>query len=150
MGRFAISALVLVAVLTGCAPERELPMPVPTLSSSPSASPGASAVPDDPQSSATAAKALFDATNEATVAAKTTGGRDFIDALVAAGFDKSAMEVTPDKTAIGLGADNVQFSVRFGSECLVGQFGNVAYTSAILPALTSGKCFIGKTRAIDW
>ena len=50
-------------------------------------------------------------------------GRAYIDALVAAGFDKSAMQVTPDQSTVGNPAESIQFSVRWGEECLVGQVG---------------------------
>ena len=121
-------------------------MPLPTQSASPSAS----AAPVDPLD---AQKVLFDETNTATIAAgggANPGGRAFIDALVAAGFDKGSMEVTPDETAIALDADNVQFSVKLGEDCLVGQYGNVGYQSTVLPVLASGRCMIGITRTINW
>jgi hypothetical protein len=123
-------------------------MPVPSITPSPSAS--VSAAPD---SSAAGRKGLFDDINEATAAAaggSNPGGRAFVDALVAAGFDRAQMQVTYDKTAISLDADNVQFSVLIGSDCLIGQFGNVGYQSTIQPALSTGACLIGKTRPIDW
>ena len=41
-------------------------------------------------------------------------GRAYIDALVAAGFDKAAMQVTPDQTTVGNPAESIQFSVRWG------------------------------------
>ena len=80
------------------------------------------------------------------------GGRDFIDALVAAGFDKSQMEVTADRTTVDLQADSVQFAVLFGGECLVGQYGPASggYHSAVRPALGTGGCLVGETRPIDW
>lgn len=125
-----------------------MPIPSTSASASPSAEPSG-----PPADSAEAQKVLFDETNQATVTAgggANPGGRAFIDALVAAGFDKAAMEVTPDETAIALDADNIQFSVRLGEDCLVGQYGNVGYNSAILPVLASGKCLVGITRTIDW
>jgi hypothetical protein len=147
MGRLAVLILVALSLtLTACTPERAaVPMPVP--SQSPSAS--ASAAPDD---SASGQQPLFDLTNNDTITrlGGTPKGRDFIDGLVAAGFDKSVMQLTPDKTAIGLDADNIQFSVQIGEECLVGQFGNVGYDSAVLPVVANVGCLIGKTRAIDW
>ncbi len=124
-------------------------MPLPTTSPSPSASATAEA----PDFSAAGQKALFDETNNATIAAAagaSPGGRALIDALVAAGFDKAAMQLTPDKTAINLDADNIQFSVLIGADCLVGQYGNVGYQSAVLPVLSTGKCMVGNTRPIDW
>ena len=50
-------------------------------------------------------------------------GRAYIDALVAAGFDKSAMQVTKDKSTVGNPAESIQFSVHWGGDCLVGQVG---------------------------
>jgi hypothetical protein len=60
------------------------------------------------------------------------------------------MELTPDRTAADLAADNIQFSVRIGDECLLGQFGNTGYVSAVGDVLSTGRCLVGKTRPIDW
>ena len=149
MVKRAVLVVALALTLAGCATETPtVPMPLPT--SSPSASASA---PAEPDSSATGQKATFDETNNATIAAAggaNPGGRAFVDALVAAGFDKAAMQLTPDKTAINLDADNIQFSVLIGEDCLVGQYGNVGYQSTVLPVLATGKCLVGTTRAIDW
>ena len=96
---------------------------------------------------------LFDAVNLGVAAANASaGGRDFIDALVTAGFDKSQMEVTADRTTVDLQADSVQFAVLFSDECLVGQYGSASggYHSAVRPALGTGGCLVGETRPIDW
>jgi hypothetical protein len=79
-------------------------------------------------------------------------GRAYVDALVAAGFDKTAMQVTPDQTTIGNPAESIEFSVRWGEECLVGQVGPAIGdpVAAVLPGLSTGGCLIGQTRAIDW
>ena len=58
--------------------------------------------------------------------------------------------LTPDTTAVGLEADNIQFSVRMNNTCLVGQSGNVGYHSLAAPILSTGTCLVGNTRAIDW
>ena len=82
---------------------------------------------------------------------KAPTGRQFVDNLVAAGFDKAHMEVTADKTAIGLTADAIEFSVKFDAECLVGQKGaEFGFTVKVLPVLGTGTCLVGKTRTIDW
>lgn len=79
-------------------------------------------------------------------------GRAYIDALSSAGFDKGQMQVTPDESTIGNPAESIEFSVRMGEACLVGQVGpsvgNVVTT--VLPGLSSGGCLIGQTRPIDW
>lgn len=141
-----VLGVALAVILSGCAQQDPAPMPLP--SQTPSATPTAL----DPNSTE-ARKISFDETNVATIAAANggnPGGRAFIDALVAAGFDKTAMELTPDETAIGLAADNIQFSVRLDEDCLVGQYGNVGYQSSVLPVLGTGACLVGTTRAIDW
>ncbi len=97
--------------------------------------------------------AFFDFVNTRVVAANPAAvGRDFIDALVAAGFDKSQMQLTSDETTLGEPADSVQFAVAFQGECLVGQYGPASggYHGAVRPALGTGGCLIGQTRPIDW
>ncbi|SEN68024.1 DUF6993 domain-containing protein [Cryobacterium luteum] len=80
------------------------------------------------------------------------GGRDYIDALAAGGFDRAAMEVTFDRTQADLAADAVQFSVRFAGECLIGQIGPASngFHSVVAPILSTGLCLVGATRQIDW
>lgn len=79
-------------------------------------------------------------------------GRAYIDALVAAGFDKTAMQVTNDTSTVGNRAESLQFSVLWGDECLVGQVGPATGdpVAVVLPALPEGGCLIGATRTIDW
>jgi len=79
-------------------------------------------------------------------------GRAYVDALVAAGFDKSAMQVTNDLTTIGDPAESIQISVLWGDECLIGQVGPATGepVAVVMPALAEGGCLIGNTRPIDW
>ncbi|WP_181373549.1 DUF6993 domain-containing protein [Microbacterium sp. HMWF026] len=79
-------------------------------------------------------------------------GRAYIDALTAAGFDKSAMQVTADYSTIGNAAESIEFAVRLGDQCLVGQVGPSIGdpVTTVLPGLSSGGCLIGQTRTIDW
>jgi hypothetical protein len=153
----AMVGVAFVGSLTACA----FTGPSPTVS--PSVTPSASAAPRPtptaavpalrPELSATENLAFFDSVNLAVVAANgAAGGRDFIDALAAAGFDKSAMEVTADRTTVDLQADSVQFAVLFQGECLVGQYGPASggYHGAVRPALGTGGCLVGETRPIDW
>ncbi|MCC2032315.1 hypothetical protein KEC57_09000 [Microbacterium sp. BWT-G7] len=81
-----------------------------------------------------------------------TAGRAYIDALVSAGFDKAAMQVTNDLSTVGNAAESILFSVRWGEECLVGQVGPATGEPAtiVVPALAEGNCLVGSTRPIDW
>ncbi len=146
--RRLVLGAVVVLLLAGCTSEPD-PAPAPRPSSSSSSS--ATAAPDAPaefvpDGSAEDNKPWFDATNSDLVAAQgDPQGPAFIDALAAAGFDRSAMELTADRTAIDLDADNIQFSVLIGGDCLIGQWGNVGYQSVVLPVLDTGTCLVGST-----
>lgn len=96
---------------------------------------------------------LFTAVTEEVWASKDKAkGRAYIDALVAAGFDKSAMQVTKDKSTIGNPAESLQFSVLWGDECLIGQVGPATGdpVTVVMPRIEGGTCLIGETRPIDW
>jgi hypothetical protein len=98
-------------------------------------------------------KPFFDYLNNQAIAA--AGGQPdgpaFINSLRAGGFAVETMELTPDITTVGVKADSVQFSVHAADACLIGQWGAVGgYTSIIAAPLSTGKCFIGQTRAIDF
>lgn len=144
--------LAILGGLTGCT--GTVTTPTPTASAVPSASASATAeqaVEYDPGGTASDNLEYFDSVNQTFLAAGLTpGGRPIIDNLVAAGFDKAAMQVTPDTTSIGGTVDAVEFSVRIGTECLVGQASDAGYASTVGPALTGGACLAGSTRAIDW
>ncbi|WP_227530902.1 DUF6993 domain-containing protein [Microbacterium tenebrionis] len=82
-----------------------------------------------------------------------SSGRAYIDALVDAGFDKSAMQVTEDLTTVGNAAESIQFSVRWGDrQCLVGQVGPSTGepVTMVMDQLAEGRCLVGRTRSIDW
>jgi hypothetical protein len=149
-----VAAATLGLSLVGCAPDRT-PMPVPTNTPTASASP--KPVVDDtprflPGGTALANHAYFDYVNEQLFAKNARpGGKAIIDNLVAAGFDKSMMQVTPDKTAVlGLEADSIEFSVRAFDDCLIGQISGHGYHSVVGPVLAEGVCLAGKTRPINW
>jgi hypothetical protein len=98
-----------------------------------------------------AASSKFDDANSALAASNADADdRDIVDALVAAGFEKGSMQITPDTTSIGRKADSIQVSVLVGSTCLLGQFRGATYVSETAPVLSTGRCLIGNTRAIDW
>lgn len=96
---------------------------------------------------------LFTEVTERVWASKgKVSGRAYIDALVKAGFEKSAMEVTQDRTTIGNPAESIQFSVQWGDLCLVGQVGPTTGdpVTIVLPVVDESGCLIGDTRPIDW
>jgi hypothetical protein len=79
-------------------------------------------------------------------------GRAYIDALVAVGFAKSAMQVTNDESTVGNPAESIEFSVRVGDQCLVGQVGPAIGkpVATVLPVMGGGTCLLGNTRPINW
>jgi hypothetical protein len=156
LSRLAVAfaaAAVTAATLAGCVGD---PMPVPTESAD-SPSPSSSSTPRPggavlrPGESAAANQQFFDKVNSEFRAANgISTSRAIVDNLVAAGFVKADMEVTPDRTAINIAADSIVVSVRIDDECLVGQFGAAGYTGVLTPTLGSGKCLVGVTLPIDW
>jgi hypothetical protein len=164
MGRFripvtALSALAMVALATalvGCTPTAPVAKSTASDNLSPSSAPTPTPTPTPkpafvPGGTAEQNKAYFDSVNSALIASNgTADGKTIVNTLVAAGFDKAAMQLTPDKTSIGVAADSVLFSVRLGDGCLIGQRGPAGYSSSIGPALTGGSCLVGKTRTINW
>lgn len=124
----------------------------PTSTSAPSATPTAPPA-LVPEGTAADNLPLFTAVTESVWAsADRAAGRAYIDALVAAGFDKAAMEVTNDTSTVGNPAESIQFSVQWGQECLVGQVGQATGdpVTVIVPVLAEGTCLVGDTRPIDW
>jgi hypothetical protein len=147
-----VAALIVTSVsLAGCVTSASAPL-------SPSAPPGAAPAASPTRAPTLVAggtaqenKAYFDAVNTRLFATTASAnGRSIIDNLVAAGFDKASMQVTPDRTSINGSVDSILFSVKIGTMCLLGQHGGGGYSSAVEAALTSGVCLIGKTRVIDW
>ncbi|WP_345764369.1 DUF6993 domain-containing protein [Diaminobutyricibacter sp. McL0608] len=155
MAGFALAASALAACVS--------PAPAPTITTppatsqtptpTPSATPKPTGVALDPTGTAADNKAYFDKVNRATLAKNpAAGGRDFIDALVVAGFHKADMQLTVDTTTIGLKANSIQFSVRLNGGCLIGQNGEGSggYQSTVTAVLATGDCLVGDTRPIDW
>jgi len=154
----AISALVM--ILSGCVSGPPAPVPTDSPSASPSATPTprptSTAVPGPgailrPGGTAAQNQQFFDFVASGLFASSGfTDGETIVNTLVAGGFDKAAMEITYDSTAIGLRADSVIFSARFSDRCLIGQFSPVGYVGIIAPILGTGKCLVGDTKVIDW
>jgi len=147
----ALAGATLLIGIAGCSDATE-PTPTASPTAEPTEAPPAAPV-LHPDLSASENLAYFDAVNLAVIAADpNAGGRAFIDALVAGGFDRAAMQVTNDRTTIDEPADSIQFSVAFQGECLVGQYGpkSDGYHGAVRPLLGTGSCLVGQTRPIDW
>lgn len=153
----AASAIVLAGLaLAACAPESS-----ETPSTSPSANDGSTSTAPtqetpilQPDGSAEDNLPIFSAITGQIWASEERGsGRAYIDALIAAGFDRAAMQVTQDFTTVGNPVESLQFSVRWGeAECLVGQVGPSTGdpVTMIVEQLAEGRCLIGNTRPIDW
>jgi hypothetical protein len=162
---FTVLAAVAVALgLAGCSDARTPPestasiqpssssqSPSTTATTGPLPTPSATAPHYDPEATAQDNLDYFDTVNKKLFAAKAgAAGRAIIDNLARAGFEKKAMQVTPDRTPIGNTTDSIEFSVRLGAQCLIGQSSGGSYTSLVAPALADGSCLVGKTRPIDW
>ncbi|WP_426990512.1 DUF6993 domain-containing protein [Pseudarthrobacter sp. Y6] len=65
------------------------------------------------------------------------------DALTGAGISPAALEVSASRTPTGLEADAIEAAVLEGTDCVVGQVRDGNVTVTVLPALASGKCFVG-------
>lgn len=148
-GLGAALAVLLALGLAGCV---DAPEPQPRPTGTPTAGSEEPAPPElDLEGTAADNLAYFDLVNTTFIGGGVAiDGRAFIDNLVAAGFPKSDMEVTSDRTAINGAADNIQFAVRINGTCLIGQYGNVGYASTTADLLETGRCLVGQTRPIDW
>lgn len=137
--------LAAVALVAGCTSSPE-PTPTPSTTAAPAAP-----VELAPDSSVDDARAVFDRTVRELLARDgAPGGRDVVDALVAAGFEKDTLQVTPDSTWTERDADSVQFSALWADSCIVGQVAGGDYAAQTAPVLGTGACLVGTTRAIDW
>jgi hypothetical protein len=129
------------------------PTPLATTSQAAPA-PSASPVPltrYDPAASVSENFALFNSTAAGTIAATSNpGGRGFIAALVAAGFDPSQMQLTADRTSVNLDAPSILFSVKVGESCFIGQFtpSTREYNNQTVAPISTGSCLIGGTVAV--
>lgn len=132
------SLVVLAGALAGCSATAG---PPPAVASAPTAARSSAAVPDD-------TRTRFDRAARAVVRGhERPTGRAFAAALDRAGFPADRIEVTPDRTAVGRDVPSVQFAIRDGGRCVVGQFGpGSAYRSAVVPAI-AGRCLVGALTA---
>ncbi len=147
----ALSGCSAIGIVTGKAPAAQrsaMPSPQSTEQNAPEPT-------YNPDGSAAENLPYFNKTNQAFAAgAQEINGKNVVDALAAAGFDKQAMQVSFDKTATGLNAENIFVSVLIDQSCLMGQFvrADRSYTGietrALGPNFTI--CNPSTTRTIDW
>lgn len=122
------------------------------------ASPGSTGNPaetDAPEGSAQARLADFTGALDAFAnGTASVAGESMVNALIDAGFDRQAMQVSFDTTQTNLVADSIFVSVRIDESCLLGQVVTETreLATSIAPAIGPDKniCLIGKTRQIDW
>jgi hypothetical protein len=148
----ALAGLVLAGALAGCVPTT--PTPVPTQAASATPVPTSTA-PAEPVlvegGTAEENQPYFDKVNLDYYTKNGTGSsRGIVDNLIAAGFRKQDMQVTPDHTSIDLQVDSTIVSVRLKGECLIGDFQAANLKSVVAPLLGTGGCLIGMTLPIDW
>lgn len=88
---------------------------------------------------------------QAARAASTTrvAGRDVVTLLEASGYLREAMELTPDSSLIELPTDSTSLAIRFGSECVVAQWGSDWFASSVEPVFTGATCLLGETVSLD-
>ncbi len=151
-----VLAVVVAVTLAACTAEEAAPSASPSASSdAETTAPVEPAAPSyHPDGTAEDNLPIFTAvTDQVWATEQRAEGRAYIDALVAAGFDRSQMQVTEDLSTVGNPAESLQFSVRWGdSECLIGQVGPSTGdpVTAVMDQLSEGRCLIGTTRPIDW
>ena len=150
-----VAVVALAGLLTGCvAGPSDGPSGPPSAAPTPGAAPTSAApVALVPGGSAADNEGFFAQTlTEAFAAGGARDGRAIVDALAAAGFDKSLMQITYDESKTGLAADSFLVSVRYGQDCLIGQVvpasGEIVHV--IEPVVGDGICLLGNTRPIDW
>ncbi|MHA3684576.1 DUF6993 domain-containing protein [Leucobacter sp. HY1908] len=84
----------------------------------------------------------------------TIKGEPISRAVIAAGFDKSVMQISFDRSETGLEADNIFVSVLLQDSCLVGQVvtSDRSFVAEAVPAVGPENtiCLIGETAPITW
>jgi hypothetical protein len=76
-------------------------------------------------------------------------GLDVVSRLEASGYPRLVMELTPDFSLIELPADSTALAIRFEGECVVAQWGDDWYASAVMPVVVGDKCLLGETVSLD-
>lgn len=141
-------ALTLSACVTGAVDpvatptsSRPTPTPTPTPTADPELVPGGTAGQNRPYLEFVVNRLLETTPQPASLA--------IVDTLVAAGFDRAAMQVTADTTRVGDPADSILFSVLIDGQCLLGQVAQGTLQTELADVLGSGRCLVGRTVSLD-
>lgn len=98
--------------------------------------------------------AFLEALNAFAAGDQPVAGREIVDAVVGAGFDKTMMQVSFDASRTNLVADSLYVSVRIEDQCLLGQVVTESreVVTDVAPAIGPEQniCLIGDTRPLDW
>ena len=132
------AGIVAALALGGCSAD-EAPAPAPSESV---AEPSASAEPTEEPPPAEARLQQFADVLAATDVAGQPDGDAVVEALVAAGFDAAAIERSDDRDVQGEPVALMTVAVRIDAECLLGQVGQGAPTSVVVPTLGTGTCLV--------
>ncbi|MEY4458216.1 MAG: hypothetical protein RIS25_809 [Actinomycetota bacterium] len=147
--RWAISFVIAGALaLSGCASGSEITEVTPSASST--------VLPEippefDPEGTAAINKPYFDwVVLKYLQSSPKYNDQSMVAALVDAGFEKKAIEITPSTTGTSQPADSIIVSVKMGDNCLIGQrMRDNSYFSSLEKLLSSGTCLVGETQPIN-
>jgi len=144
-GALGAASIAVLSLLTACTPAAE-----PIVSNAPSSSLPAASLPTfDPSRGAQGNLALFSGTIRTALkkggwlTSTTVVGK----ALVAAGFDRKGIEISPDYTSLGMKPDSISVAAKFEKKCLIGQYGPAFKDVAVsvAPVLPNGGCLLGRS-----
>lgn len=152
-GAFALAMAAL--LLAGCTPSPPSDAP-----STAAPLPSATAQPGDPPSPApefveggtaddNAPFARFVVQQRADAGGDRPTSEQVAEALAAGGFDRATLEVTADRTPLGLPTDVITFAVRVDDECIIGEVRGSAVTATVAALLATGRCLVGADASID-
>ncbi len=150
-GIVATVTVVALAALAGCVPVADAPAPTPTVTASPTPTP----TPEpDPVlvvgGTAGQNRPYFEFVLGGLVASTAAPtSQEIFSALVNAGFDPAAIEVTADRTRVNDPADSILIGVLIDGQCLLGQVIDGEVAADLADVLGTGRCLVGRTASLD-
>ncbi|MDN4611355.1 DUF6993 domain-containing protein [Arthrobacter burdickii] len=113
--------------------------------------PALSAVPSSPEVDAPRIAAAVEAALRTVAGSQDSVSSDQVRGAIEQGFADAGsapeeVEVSIDRTPTGLDVDAIQGAGRTDGTCIVGEVREGAVSVAVLPALASGRCFVGDQR----